>query len=127
MASRKDGAVIIISSIGGLKGHDKLGLYALSKAAEMQLARNLAVEWGRDNIRINCIAPGLVRTDFTRALWEDPVVLREALASYPLGRIGEPDDVAGAAVFLASRAGAFVTGQTIVVDGGATVSAGRYT
>ena len=127
MASRKDGAVIIISSIGGLKGHDKLGLYALSKAAEMQLARNLAVEWGRDNVRINCIAPGLVRTDFARALWEDPVVLREALASYPLGRIGEPDDVAGAAVFLASRAGAFVTGQTIVVDGGATVSAGRYT
>ena len=126
MASRRDGAVIIISSIGGLKGHDKLGLYALSKAAEMQLARNLAVEWGRENVRVNCIAPGLVRTDFARALWENPAVLEETLASYPLGRIGEPDDIAGAAVFLASRAGAFVTGQTLVVDGGATIGAGRY-
>ena len=126
MASRRDGAVIIVSSIGGLKGHDTLGLYALSKAAEMQLARNLAVEWGRHNVRVNCIAPGLVRTDFARALWEDPKVLENALASYPLGRIGQPEDIAGAAVFLASRAGAFVTGQTLVVDGGATIGPGRY-
>ena len=121
MAERKDGAVIIISSIAGLKGHDQLGLYAISKAAEMQLARNLAVEWGRDNVRVNCIAPGLVRTDFARTLWEDPAVLAEVQATYPLGRIGEPEDVAGAAVFLASRAGAFVTGQVLVVDGGATI------
>lgn len=122
MADRQDGSVIIISSIGGLKGHDELGIYALSKASEMQLARNLSVEWGRSNIRVNCIAPGLVRTDFAKALWSDPVRLRTALASYPLGRIGEPEDIAGTAVMLASRAGAFITGQTLVVDGGVTVA-----
>ena len=121
MAERRDGAVIIISSIGGLKGHRTLGLYALSKSAEMQLARNLAVEWGPGNIRVNCIAPGFVRTDFARAFWEDTKVLTEALDAYPLGRIGEPEDVAGAAVFLASRAGTFVSGQVVVVDGGATI------
>ena len=125
MAERKNGAVIIISSIGGLKGHDQLGLYAISKPAEMQLARNLAVEWGRDNVRVNCIAPGLVRTDFARALWEDRAVLAEVQATYPLGRIGEPEDVAGAALFLASRAGAFVSGQVLVVDGGATIGVAR--
>ena len=127
MAERQEGVVIIVSSIGAFKGHDKLGIYALSKAAEMQLARNLAVEWGRQNVRVNCIAPGLVRTHFARALWEDPVRLKEALATSPLGRIGEPEDIAGAAVFLASKAGAFVTGQTLVVDGGATIAGGRYT
>ena len=127
MAARNDGVVIIISSIGGLKGHDKLGIYALSKAAEMQLARNLAVEWGRSNVRVNCIAPGLVRTHFAKALWENPAALKEALATYPLGRIGEADDIAGAAVFLASKAGAFMSGQVMVVDGGATIASGRYT
>ena len=121
------GAVIIVSSIAGLKGHGKLGVYALSKAADIQLARNLAVEWGRANVRVNCIAPGLVRTDMARALWEDPDNLARALEAYPLGRIGEPEDIAGAAVFLASRAGDFVTGQTLVVDGGTTISSGRYT
>ena len=126
MAERRDGVVIIVSSIGGLKGHDNLGIYALSKAAEMQLARNLAVEWGRSNIRVNCIAPGLVRTHFAKALWENPTRLAEAVASYPLGRIGEPEDIAGAAVFLASRAGAWTTGQVFVVDGGATISSGRF-
>jgi NAD(P)-dependent dehydrogenase (short-subunit alcohol dehydrogenase family) len=110
MAERKDGAVIIVASIGGLKGHSKLGAYAISKAADIQLARNLAVEWGRSNVRVNCIAPGLVRTDMARALWEDPDNLARALEAYPLGRIGEPEDIAGAAVFLASRAGNFVTG-----------------
>lgn len=124
MAERRDGAVVIISSIGGLKGHRSLGLYAVSKAAEMQLARNLAVEWGRRNVRVNCIAPGLVRTDFARPLWEDAEALREALDEYPLGRIGEPEDIAGAAVLLASRAGAFVSGQVLVVDGGATIAMG---
>ena len=127
MAERKDGAVIIVSSIGGLKGHGKLGAYALSKAADMQLARNLAVEWGRDNIRVNCIAPGLVRTDMARALWEDERAYAQAIESYPLGRIGEPEDIAGAAVFLASRAGAWTTGQSLVVDGGVTIMSGRYT
>ncbi len=130
MATREDGppggAVILVSSIAGLKGHGNLGVYALSKAADMQLARNLAVEWGRSNVRVNTIAPGLVRTDMARALWEDPDRLAQALETYPLGRIGEPQDIAGAAVFLASRAGNFMTGQTMVIDGGTTVSGGRY-
>ena len=121
MAARRDGVVIIVSSIGGLKGTDALGIYAISKAADMQLARNLAVEWGPHNIRVNCIAPGLVRTDFARALWENPKLLEMTEKRTPLRRIGEPDDIAGAAVFLASRAGAWMTGQTIVIDGGVTI------
>ena len=127
MAERGDGAVILVSSIGGLKGHGKLGIYGLSKAANIQLARNLAVEWGRHNVRVNCLAPGLVRTDMARALWEDADAHAQAIETYPLGRIGEPADIAGAAVFLASEAGRFVTGHTLVVDGGATVMSGRYT
>ncbi|HVU04869.1 MAG TPA: SDR family oxidoreductase [Polyangiaceae bacterium] len=122
MAARKDGSVVIVSSIGGLKGSKVLGTYGISKAADMQMARNLAVEWGPHNVRVNCIAPGLVRTDFARALWENPETYRRAVSTYPLGRIGEPDEIAGAAVFLASRAGSFVTGQTIVVDGGSTIA-----
>ena len=127
MAERGGGAVVIVSSIAAFKGHGNLGVYALSKAADNQLARSLAVEWGRANVRVNCIAPGLVRTDMARALWEDPDNLARALEAYPLGRIGEPEDIAGAAVFLASRAGDFVTGQTLVIDGGTTISSGRYT
>jgi NAD(P)-dependent dehydrogenase (short-subunit alcohol dehydrogenase family) len=122
MAERKDGVVIIVSSIGGLKGTATLGAYAISKAADLQMARNLAVEWGRHNIRINCIAPGLVRTDFARALWENPALLAQTEARTPLARIGEPDDIGGIAVFLAARAGAFVTGQVIVADGGVTIA-----
>lgn len=122
MAARKDGSVIIVSSIGGLKGSTALGAYAISKAADMQMARNLAVEWGPSNVRVNCIAPGLVRTDFARALWENPEVYERAVRSYPLRRIGEPEEIAGAAILLASKAGRFITGQTIVVDGGVTIS-----
>jgi NAD(P)-dependent dehydrogenase (short-subunit alcohol dehydrogenase family) len=122
MAERRDGAVVIVSSIGGLKGSTVLGAYAISKAADMQMARNLAVEWGPANVRVNCIAPGLVRTDFARALWENPATYERAVSVYPLRRIGEPDEIAGAAVFLASRAGSFVTGQSLVVDGGATIA-----
>jgi NAD(P)-dependent dehydrogenase (short-subunit alcohol dehydrogenase family) len=122
MAARKDGVVIIVSSIGGLKGTAVLGAYGISKAADMQLARNLAVEWGPHNIRVNCIAPGLVKTDFARALWENPEVLTKYETQTPLRRIGEPDDIGGIAVFLASRASAFVTGQTIVADGGVTIA-----
>ncbi|MDE2580433.1 MAG: SDR family oxidoreductase [Rhodospirillales bacterium] len=123
MAERGGGSVIIISSIGGLRGSAQLGLYAISKAADMQLARNICVEWGPKNIRANAIAPGLVRTDFARALWEDPVLYRKRTKDTPLQRIGEPDEIAGAAVFLASKAGSFVTGQTIVIDGGTTIGA----
>jgi NAD(P)-dependent dehydrogenase (short-subunit alcohol dehydrogenase family) len=120
MAERGGGAVIIISSIGGLRGSPMLGAYAISKAADMQLARNIAVEWGHKNIRANAIAPGLVRTDFARALWEDPVIYKKRTRDTPLKRIGEPDEIAGAAVFLASSAGSFMTGQTLTIDGGIT-------
>ena len=118
MAERGDGAVIIISSIGGFQGSDVLGAYCISKAADMQLARNLAVEWGAKNIRANCIAPGLIKTDFARALWENPEIHSKSVQHTTLGRIGEPDEIAGAAIFLASPAGRYTTGQTIVVDGG---------
>lgn len=122
MAQRRDGAMIIVSSIGGIKGSSTLGAYCVSKAADMQLARNLAMEWGPHNVRVNCIAPGLVRTDFARALWENPELLSKTEAAAPLRRIGEPDDIGGIAVLLASRAGAFITGQTIVADGGVTIA-----
>ena len=122
MAERRDGAVIIVSSIGGLKGSAQLGAYCISKAADMQLARNLAVEWGKHNIRVNCIAPGLVKTDFARALWDNPQYLQQVLANTPLGRIGEPEDIGAIAVLLASKAGSFITGQTIVADGGVTIA-----
>ena len=116
------GSIIIISSVGGLRGTRSIGAYSISKAADMQLARSLAVELGEHMIRVNCIAPGLIRTDFARALWEDPATLARHNAMTPLGRIGEPDEIAGAAVFLASQAGSYMTGQTIVIDGGATIS-----
>ncbi len=122
IAEAGGGAVIIVSSIGGLKGTDSLGAYAISKAADMQIARNLAVEWGPKNVRVNCIAPGLIRTDFARALWENPEIYEATVSKYPLRRIGEPDEIAGAAVFLASDAGSFTTGQTIVIDGGGTIA-----
>jgi NAD(P)-dependent dehydrogenase (short-subunit alcohol dehydrogenase family) len=124
MAKRKHGAIIIVSSIGGLRGSAMLGAYAISKAADMQLARNLAVEWGQHNIRVNAIAPGLVKTDFARTLWENKDLLAATLRQSPLGRIGEPVDIAGTAILLASNAGLFITGQTFVVDGGVTI-AGR--
>jgi len=122
MAERRDGSVIFVSSIAGFRGSRMLGMYGLSKAADIALARNLAVEWGPRNVRVNCIAPGLVRTDFARALWEDPSIRSQAESAYPLRRLGEPEDIAGAAVLLASGAGSWITGQTIVVDGGATVT-----
>ncbi|MBS0579783.1 MAG: SDR family oxidoreductase [Proteobacteria bacterium] len=122
MAQRKDGAVIIVSSVGGLIGSSLLGAYCISKAADMQLARNLAVEWGPHNVRVNCIAPGVIRTHFSRALWADPARAEAVARSYPLRRLGEPEDVAGVAVLLGSRAGNFITGHTIVVDGGGTIS-----
>ncbi len=121
MIERKDGSIIIVSSIGGFRGSPVIGAYCISKAADMQLARNLAVELGPHNVRVNCIAPGLIRTDFARALWENPEMLKRRNAQTPLGRIGEPDEIAGAAILLASQAGSYMTGQTIVVDGGVTI------
>lgn len=121
MVERKDGSIVIVSSIGGLRGSPVIGAYCISKAADMQLARNIAVEYGPHNIRANCIAPGLIKTDFAKALWENPETLKRSTAGAPLRRIGEPDEIAGAAVYLASKAGSFTTGQVIVCDGGATI------
>lgn len=126
MAERNGGSFIVISSVGGLRGDAKIGAYNLSKAADMQLVRNMAVEWGRHYIRANCIAPALVKTDFARALWENPMRHENALTTYPLKRLGDPDDIAGMAVMLASRAGAWICGQTLVVDGGMMAGIGRY-
>ncbi|MFP6682052.1 MAG: SDR family oxidoreductase [Gammaproteobacteria bacterium] len=121
MAARKDGSIIIVSSIGGLRGNAILGAYCISKAADLQMVRNLAIEYGPDNVRVNAISPGLVRTDFARALWENPEYLKVRTSRDPLRRIGEPREIAGAAVFLGSAAGSFTTGQNIIVDGGATI------
>jgi len=114
--------VILISSIGGFRGSPVIGAYNVSKAADMQLARNLAVEWGPAGVRVNCICPGLIKTDMARALWENPEILKAATEGACLRRIGLPDEIAGMAVFLASPAGAFATGQSFILDGGATIS-----
>ncbi len=124
MRVKKDGAIIIISSIGGYVGSDMIGGYNISKAADLQLARNLAVECGPDNIRVNCICPGVVKTYFAEALWKDPKIEKMMTQKLPLRRFGEPDDIAGAAVFMASPAGRWMTGQAMIVDGGALVSMG---
>jgi len=125
MVERKDGAVIVVSSIAGMKGNLNLGAYGISKAADFQLVRNLAVEYGPHNVRVNALAPSIIRTDFARKLWEDPEIYSKAVRGYPLRRIGEPDEVAGAAIFLASQAGAFVTGHVLTVDGGMTIGGGE--
>ncbi len=124
MIERKDGAIIIVSSLGATRGSAVIGAYNISKAADLQLVRNLAVEFGPHNIRVNAIVPGLIRTDFARALWADPDNLAAACRSIPQGRIGEADEVAGAAALLASEAGRYITGQSITVDGGASITVG---
>jgi len=122
MAERGGGSVVIVSSIAGLRGTEMIGAYGISKAADFALARNLAVEWGPRNVRVNCIAPGLVKTDFARALWEDDKALARRNAGTPLRRIGEPEEIAPVVAFLASRASSFMTGQTVVADGGVTIA-----
>ena len=122
MLERGEGAITVISSIGGMRGNALIGAYNISKAADMQLARNLAVEWGPSNVRVNCIAPGLVQTDFAKYLWENPELLKQVTDPAPLKRIGQPDEIAGAAVYLASPASSYMTGQTLVVDGGITIA-----
>ena len=121
MRERKEGSIVIVSSIGGLRGSNVIGAYNVSKAADFQLARNYAVEYGPDNVRVNCIAPGLIRTDFARALWEDPETERRSTRGAPLRRIGEPHEIAGAVVYLAASASGFMTGQAMVIDGGVTI------
>ena len=122
MAQRGGGSVVIISSIGGLRGSTVIGAYGISKAADFALCRSLAGEWGPKGVRVNCIAPGLVKTDFARALWEDEANLKRRTATTPLRRIGEPHEIAGAVAYLGSDASTFMTGQTIVIDGGVTTA-----
>ncbi len=121
IAAAGGGSVIIVSSIAGIKGTRLLGAYGLSKAADSQLARNLAVEWGPKKITVNALAPGVIKTDFAKALYENPDMEKFVTKQYPIGRLGVTDDISGVAVMLASRAGAFITGQTIVIDGGTTI------
>ncbi len=122
MAERGEGVIVLISSITGLQGSSVIGTYGVSKAADMQLARNIANEFGPRGIRANAVAPGLIKTDFARALWENPDILRQVESKAPLRRIGDPSEIAGAVAFLASKAGAFTTGQTLVIDGGVTIA-----
>ena len=122
MAARGAGAVIVVSSIAGLRGTDMLGMYGISKAADFALVRNLAVEWGPRNVRVNAIAPGIVKTDFARALWENEELMKRRNAATPLRRIGSPEEIGSVAAFLASPAASFITGQIIVADGGVTIS-----
>ncbi len=118
MVERRHGAIVVISSIAGLRGSPAIGSYGISKAAEIALVRNIALEYGPYNIRANAVAPGLIRTDFARPLWSDPDFLKTRLQATPLRRIGEPIEIAGAVVFLASQAASFITGQVLVIDGG---------
>ena len=122
MIDREDGSIIIISSIAAIKGSPILGAYNISKAADVMIVKNIATEFGHKNIRANSIAPGLIKTDFAKALWENPDILKSVLGTTPMQRIGEPDEIAGVAVMLASDAGNYINGQTIVVDGGTTIS-----
>jgi dehydrogenase/reductase SDR family protein 4 len=121
MVERGGGSFIVVGSIGGLLANTVIGAYGISKAADHHLVRNLAAEWGPKKVRVNAIAPGLVKTDFARALWEDPKRAAERIEATPLRRLGEPRDIGGIAVFLASEAAAFITGQCIVADGGVTI------
>jgi NAD(P)-dependent dehydrogenase (short-subunit alcohol dehydrogenase family) len=121
MAERGGGSYISVGSIGGIIANTVIGAYGMSKAADHMLVKNLAAEWGPKNVRVNAIAPGLIKTDFAKALWEDPKRRQEREAATPLRRLGEPRDIGGVAAFLASDAAAFITGQVIVADGGVTI------
>src|SRR5271166_7140669 len=122
MRQRRDGSIIYIISVAALRSTTSLGMYGVTKSADYALCRNLAAEWGPDNVRVNCIAPSVVTTQFARVLYEDPARRAAREAATPLRRLAEPEDIAGVALMLASRAGAFITGQTIIVDGGTTIA-----
>jgi NAD(P)-dependent dehydrogenase (short-subunit alcohol dehydrogenase family) len=125
MAERRDGSVIIVSSIAGLRGNKSIGLYGISKAGNAQLARNLAVEWGPSNVRVNAISPGVIETRFAGPMLDDAAIRARRIALTPLRRVGQPREIAGVALLLASSAGAFITGQNLVVDGGTTIGDGN--
>lgn len=124
MVKRQDGVLIYLASIAGVRGNKNIGLYGLSKAALIQLARNLAVEYGPHNIRANSISPGMIDTPFSKSLLENEAFLEKRLALTPLRRVGQPHEIAGVAVMLASRAGGFITGQNLIIDGGTVISDG---
>lgn len=121
MVEQGGGSFIVVSSIGGLRGSPTLGAYGISKTADIGVVRSLAVEWGPKNITVNCIMPGLVKTDFARALWENPELAADRISRTPVRRLGEPDDIGGIAAFLASPWARFITGEVIVADGGTTI------
>ena len=121
MSEQGEGSFIIVSSIGGLRGSPTLGAYGISKTADVGVVRSLAVEWGPENITVNCIMPGLVKTDFARALWENPELSADRIKRTPVRRLGEPNDIGGIAAFLASPWARFITGEIIVADGGTTI------
>lgn len=125
MAKKGSGSVIFMSSLSAMRGNKAIGLYSLTKAALAQMARNLAVEWGPDNVRFNAIAPGLIDTDLAKVFHDNPDLCQRRLGLTPLRRMGHTDEIAGTAIFLASKAGAFVTGQTLVVDGGTLITDGN--
>jgi NAD(P)-dependent dehydrogenase (short-subunit alcohol dehydrogenase family) len=125
MQQRKDGVIIFLASIAGIRGNKSIGLYGISKAGLIQLAKNLAVEFGPDNIRVNTISPGLIDTPFSQSMMENKAVMEKRLALTPLRRVGKPHEIAGVAVMLASKAGAFITGQNIIVDGGTVITDGN--
>lgn len=125
MAMHPGSSVILMSSIAGLRGNKAIGLYGISKAALAQFARNLAVEWGPMGVRVNAISPGLIRTPLSASFIDNPAVIERRLSLTPLRRVGEPHEIAGVAVMLASAAGGFITGHNLVVDGGTTISDGN--
>jgi len=121
MVDQGGGSFIVVSSIGGLRGSPRLGAYSISKTADVGVVRSLAVEWGPKNITVNCIMPGLIKTDFARALWENPELAADRIERTPVRRLGEPDDIGGIAAFLAGPWARFITGEVIVADGGTTI------
>lgn len=125
LVARGGGSVVLMASIAGVRGNRGLGLYGLSKAALAQLARNLAVEWGPSNVRVNAISPGVVETEFARPLTDNPQVMDKRLALTPLRRVGRPEEIAAVALLLAAPGGAFITGQNLIVDGGTTIGDGN--
>jgi NAD(P)-dependent dehydrogenase (short-subunit alcohol dehydrogenase family) len=125
MANRGGGSIILTASIAGIRGNKNVGLYGLTKAALAQLARNLAVEWGPQNVRSNAISPGLISTEWASAILSNVDVASRRLGLTPLRRVGEPWEIAATALFLASPGGGFITGQNIIVDGGTVISDGN--
>lgn len=125
MQAQRDGVIIYLASIAGVRGNKNLGLYGVSKAGLIEMARNLAVEFGPDNIRVNTISPGMINTPFSESLMKNEEFMKKRLAQTPLRRVGKVEEIAGIAVMLASKAGGFITGQNIIVDGGTTISDGN--